>query len=210
MKIRHLLLFLFFGFRLFAQGQQYGMIYNSMYYTTSDNTFHFESYFAYGNGQITMTSTTQTVVGNTLYVRGYYNTCGFWPQIGGGDVHTVSYPIPANVTAVIMSTNIIHCQSGSPVTAEDVYTYSFNPTLNTIGFNPAQLLWFPNPVKDQLLLDTSAEPATAYELYTVQGQLVQSATGTTSTIECSALPKGIYLLRFEQNGVWKVEKICKD
>ncbi|MFM2229525.1 MAG: Secretion system C-terminal sorting domain [Bacteroidota bacterium] len=210
MKIRSLLLFLFMSFQLFAQGESYGMIYNSMYYTASDNTFHFESYFAYGNGLITMTSTTQTVVGNTLYVRGYYNTCGFWPQTGGGDVHTVSYPIPANVTTVIMSTNIIHCQSGSPVTAEDVYTYSFNPTLSTIGFDSEKPLWFPNPVQELLHLNESAEPATAFQVYTLQGQLVQSATGATSAIDCATLPKGIYLLRFEQNGVWKTEKICKE
>ncbi len=211
MKIRHLLLFLFFGFRLFAQGEQYGVAFNSMSFQASTSSFTFQTYFQMGSpGNVPPFSYSISENNNTLFVRGYYNTCGLWPAQGAGSVNTISYSIPTNISTVIMSTNIIHCQSGSPVTAEDVYRYSFNPTLNTIGFNPAQSLWFPNPVKDQLHLDTSAEQATAYELYTVQGQLVQSATGTTSTIECSALPKGIYLLRFEQNGVWKVEKICKE
>lgn len=211
MKIRYLLRFLFFGFQLFAQGEQYGVAFNSMSFQSSTSTFTFQTYFQMGSpGNVPPFSYSISENNTTLFVRGYYNTCGFWPAQGAGSVNTISYSIPTNISTVMMSTNIIHCQSGSPATADDVYTYSFNPSLNTIEFNPAQSLWFPNPVKDQLHLDISAKPATAYQLYTVQGQLVQAATGTTSTIECSALPKGIYFLRFEQNGVWNMEKICKE
>ncbi|WP_353088927.1 T9SS type A sorting domain-containing protein [Flavobacterium sp.] len=214
MKIRHLLLFLFFGFRLFAQGEQWGLVSSVHSINNTNGSFHFDSSFSIGTPAISPPFTyTTSIIDNTLFVKGYYNVCGIWPALGSSSNDSVVYtdPLPSNITTITMSTNLItYCETGTPIIRENLMVTNFPVTLNVATLSQVISKWFPNPVKDELHLNTSAEPATAYELYTVQGQLVQSATGTTSTIECSVLPKGIYLLRFEQNGVWNMEKICKE
>lgn len=214
MKKIILLLFLHFYTILSAQGEQWGLVSSVHSINSTDGSFHFDSSFSIGTPSISPPFTyTTSIIDNTLFVKGYYNVCGIWPAMGSSSNDSVIYtdPLPSNITTITLSTNLItYCETGTPIIRENLMVTNFPVTLNNATHLLVFSKWFPNPVKDQLHLNTSAEPSTAYQLYTVQGQLVQSAIGTTTSIDCSALPKGIYLLRFEQNGVWKMEKICKE
>jgi VCBS repeat-containing protein len=66
---------------------------------------------------------------------------------------------------------------------------------------PAQLLAYPNPAHDKVLvLLTSAMPAAQLTLYDAAGRLVRSqsveADGALTTLPISGLPAGVYVLRY--------------
>ncbi|MEM7087733.1 MAG: M14 family zinc carboxypeptidase [Bacteroidota bacterium] len=75
----------------------------------------------------------------------------------------------------------------------------FNVTdieLSTNTFETSQFVVYPNPLKDQLTIDTVLDDYTV-EMYTIQGQLVDKKQGISGTrsIDYASLSSGIYLLR---------------
>jgi len=70
----------------------------------------------------------------------------------------------------------------------------------------------PNPVKDQLNLrfDDGAEPESV-ELYDLAGRLVGTKPNSLESIDMSAMPSGVYVLRITmKDGASYREKILKE
>ena len=96
-----------------------------------------------------------------------------------------------------------------------IYVYTLrntpaNTTEKTIFSTPYSL--YPNPVKDQLTLrfDDGSEPESV-ELYDLAGRLVGTKPNGMESIDMSAMPSGMYLLRVTmKEGISYHEKILKE
>ena len=96
-----------------------------------------------------------------------------------------------------------------------IYVYTLrntpaNTTEKTIFSTPYSL--YPNPVKDHLTLrfDDGSEPESV-ELYDLAGRLVGTKPNGMESIDMSAMPSGMYLLRVTmKDGTNYHEKILKE
>jgi hypothetical protein len=72
---------------------------------------------------------------------------------------------------------------------------------------------FPNPFDNQITIQNNSTEYIDYQLFTIQGQLLQKGkilTENIQTLQVDFLPKGIYFLALKgENGAWKVEKLVK-
>jgi hypothetical protein len=73
------------------------------------------------------------------------------------------------------------------------------------------ILVYPNPVDDELILKVPPNLNPVFRLYDVAGKLAyQSKTDEiVSTIDMHNLPKGFYILTYNLNGIHHTKKICK-
>ena len=71
---------------------------------------------------------------------------------------------------------------------------------------------YPNPVKDQLTLSfAEGNTPESVELYDLQGRLVGMKRNNMETIDMSAMPSGVYMLRVTlKDGTRYHEKIVKE
>lgn len=84
-------------------------------------------------------------------------------------------------------------------------TYSFNIDDNS----PLQFNLYPNPVTDVLKIDHSYG-LVEYNLYSVDGKLVQKGKVIDLRINLVTLQKGLYLLQLEADGKTDIKKIIKN
>lgn len=70
---------------------------------------------------------------------------------------------------------------------------------------------FPNPTNDQLFISTGDDLATTVQLYSLQGQLLQTTSFQKNTVlDVQNLPKGVYLLKVQRGKQWTVKQFVKE
>ena len=157
-KLLIICLFLTIGCSLNAQdlrGLVTGTNFNYQTISTSQHTFSFQTFFNFGYGPTCpqLINPEFIIENNTLYVKGYYDIRGAWPQVGCQSSTTLNYnnTIPSNVTQIIMSTNVI--KYGTTVDESeivtDVYTRTFALNLSISNHSSNTISLYPNPTKDK-------------------------------------------------------------
>ncbi len=82
--------------------------------------------------------------------------------------------------------------------------------LNTPEFEANQIVFYPNPVKDELNIKNSGLAITKIEIFNLQGSIVFSSIEISSTIALSHLSDGLYLVKATtENGAF-YRKIIKE
>ncbi len=71
-----------------------------------------------------------------------------------------------------------------------------------------QLEVYPNPVQNELTISEEFKSNVDYFIYSVQGKLVQSGR-TQKTVEVSELPKGVYMIEVQEEGVRYATRFVK-
>lgn len=70
---------------------------------------------------------------------------------------------------------------------------------------------FPNPTKNQLTIETQNNQQTILNLYSIQGQLLQTKSFNKQTnLDVEQYPKGVYLLKFEQGKEQIIKRFIKE
>lgn len=166
-KILLLICFYFLGNSIKAQDYT-GMVHTDFDYviiSSNEHHFIFHTSFTLGSGPTCPPFTSAfSIVDNTLYVKGYYDIRGAWPQNGCERTDTVIYSneIPANITHIITSTNLIK-NIGSPpgyATVENVYTRDFDLGLLSNNQNVLynnNIIMFPNPANSTVNINSNLE-----------------------------------------------------
>ena len=86
---------------------------------------------------------------------------------------------------------------------------SVNSALAAESFEKSAISFFPNPVKDVLIL-TNAEKFSSVDVYNLLGQKVLSQNGSTSEINMSGLTSGAYIVKLTDGISVKSIKIIKE
>ena len=94
--------------------------------------------------------------------------------------------------------------------AED---YTVNVTaapLGTANNAKSQMSVYPNPVKEVLNIAAADKKVSEVTFYSVDGKLVKSVKENVSTVNVSALPKGVYIVKVKTSDAEKSFKVIKD
>jgi hypothetical protein len=88
---------------------------------------------------------------------------------------------------------------------------AFSKTLSTSSNEIAKFKMYPNPVKNQLLIEANRE-IQKVSVYNLLGQevLTKSPNLNTTTFETSKLQKGVYLVKITSAGSESISKFIKD
>ena len=73
----------------------------------------------------------------------------------------------------------------------------------------SQLLIYPNPTQGNLIIDSGIQPIQLKGIYSIDGKLIFTLSGSSDEIDLTDLPQGIYLLAIEQNLRTIYHKIVK-
>ena len=95
------------------------------------------------------------------------------------------------------------------------YTESYLPqvittcALGTEDFNKTKINFYPNPVQNQLFIET--QETQTYQIYSILGvKISEGRLSVGSSIDCSNLTSGVYLLSLTDNeGLSKTVKFVK-
>lgn len=214
LKFNIIIILILIKFNSYSQnvtGVVYGSVFNYTMINESSHEFSFTTYFSMGGGNCPPFSSAITFSGNTMFVKATYNICGFWPAFGcvRNDVVPYTQSIPENIQFIIMSTNVISCETGDPTLVENVYTQTFDRNLSAASFSSNQVIMFPNPVKNVLTV-TSADNVSfdTYTIFDLVGKKVLESNSNVINVE--ALSKGIYLLEMKSDTLKLARKFVKE
>lgn len=98
--------------------------------------------------------------------------------------------------------------------SEVISSNASNATLSSVEFNKNQIQFYPNPVKDKLILQLSEVPRKGYiELIDIKGQLINTISTTQNKgqeINMQNVPKGIYFVKINSDNNRQIIKIIKE
>lgn len=77
----------------------------------------------------------------------------------------------------------------------DIWAFDLNPAMDTIDLGESDIILYPNPVKDRLLL-ASKETYDRFEIRDVSGRLMINSNLNSNVINVSELINGIYFIQF--------------
>jgi hypothetical protein len=192
---------------------------NFIYETINSNehNFSFETFFSLGYGPTCpqLINPEFVMENNTLYVKGYYDIRGAWPQVGCQSFNTVTYnnTIPSNVTQIIMSTNVIKYGSTAAEfeIVENVYTRIFDLNLSTSNNSYRNIVIYPNPTKDKINISKDLD-FSKISISNNLGQIITVIDKNQSGIyDLKDIKKGVYYITFySENHKITVCKLVKE
>jgi hypothetical protein len=154
-KIIITICFFLLGISIKAQdvtGIVLGTFFDYQIINNTQHNFIFHTYFSIGYGGTCpqLINPEFSIINDTLYVKGYYDIRGIWPDVGCDriDTATYNYQIPSNITHIITTTNVIKYSSNPSgwEVIENVYTRDFDLSqLSTSNFNTKTISIYPNP-----------------------------------------------------------------
>jgi hypothetical protein len=169
--------------------------------SSTEHNFTFHTFFSVGYGATCpqFTDSTFTIVGNVLYVKGYYDIRGVWPQVGCNRFNAVvyNYALPINITNIITSTNVIKYSSAPSgfTIVENVYTRDFDLSLlSTSNLTTKNISVYPNPTNGNINISNDID----FHKISINNSLGQ----IISTINKNQ--SGIYNLQDIQNGLYYI------
>lgn len=223
-KIILLLCFFFIGSSIQAQditATVTGTTFNYEMISNTQHNFTFHTYFNLGYQSTcpSLTNPTFSIVGDTLYVKGYYDITGAWPTsfCDSFDTVTYNYQLPSTITHIITSTNVIGPNNTPPyipsiVTYENVYTHDFDLTsLSTGSSSIKNISIYPNPTKGDIYISNALN----FEKMTITNSLGQVISiihkNQSGNYSLPNIQEGLYYVTFytsnnEKIGVFKLIK----
>ena len=75
---------------------------------------------------------------------------------------------------------------------------------------PLHATFYPNPASDVVLIENQKDSTTEFSIYDLTGRIIQNGTlqpGEVKQLNVSALPKGVYILNFNNKGFAHTEKL---
>lgn len=108
------------------------------------------------------------------------------------------------VLYTIGEVNVQELNAGNILLSEGFISPDFGETLN-IGYEDStgnQLLLYPNPAKDLVIIDNLPHGEIQMIVFDVNGKELVSKIANTQTarIDTSNLPNGVYIVQFDHNG----------
>lgn len=135
-------------------------------------------------------------------------TTGVDSIIGSGEVHLGTVPtftkidvpitytnstLPANLIRYVFANSISSIPATSTMYVDDV-TYTTTTGITESLMNDIEITAYPNPVKDILVINASSEDELVFELYTMDGKIIQTRTFSKATqMNVAELSSGLYL-----------------
>ena len=179
--------------------------------------FSFVTFFSFGYGPTCpqLINPEFIIENNTLFVKGYYDIRGVWPQAGCQSLNTITYNsiIPSSVNQIIMSTNVI--KYGSSVDefeiVENVYTRIFDLNLSLSNNSYRNIVLYPNPTKDMINISKDLD-FSKISISNNLGQIIAFIDKNQSGIyDLKDIKKGIYYITFySENQKISVCKLVKE
>jgi hypothetical protein len=112
----------------------------------------------------------------------------------------------SNITILytIGEVNVQELNAGNIIISEGFISSDFGETLS-IGYEDSignQLLLYPNPAKDLVIIDNIPHGEIQMIVFDVNGKELVSKIANTQTarIDTSNLPNGVYIVQFDHNG----------
>ncbi len=137
----------------------------------------------------------------------------YFSVLGDETANTFSFELTNNGDNLIL-TNVPNTSGRSINTVGDVLTFS-KQSLSTIDFNDLvnTISIFENPVEDQLRLradNNILANDVIYNIYSIEGKLIESSSLKTNTINVSTIKTGVYFISFSSNDkVFKTLRFIK-
>ncbi len=141
----------------------------------------------------------------TVYASGGTDTLSY--TLTPGDVSNITglfEGLSANTyTVSVTDTKSCTIDSGDLVVTEPV-------SVEDINKNDANIILYPNPVKNVLTIKTSLT-IEKLEVFNVSGQIVMSESISSKTFNMSDLSKGVYIVKiYQENDVVSTKRFIKD
>ena len=210
-KLNIFIFILFIGYNSYAQnvtGTVLGTNFNYTMNNESSHEFSFTTGFSIGAGVCPPFSSTISFSDDTMFIKATYNICGFWPALGcvRNDIVNYTEIIPANIQYIIMSTNVITCESGTPELVENVYTRTYDRNLGISEILKNSISIYPNPVHDVLHISADGVFDT-YVIYDLLGKkLIES---NQNIISVESISQGVYLLEAKRGNLKVIQRFVK-
>lgn len=158
------------------------------------------------------------IIGDTLFVRQYYNIMGFWVfESFNQSVDDFLYNevIPASVRYIKMSTNAITYGENppfEPITVTDIYSRVID--LNNLSINSnhiKKIIVYPNPTKETFNISNNFLFESAIVLNNIGQKITTFYKNKEDIYNIESLTNGVYYISFYDNkndkvGVSKVIK----
>ncbi|MGL2966341.1 T9SS type A sorting domain-containing protein [Flavobacterium sp. XGLA_31] len=215
LQLSLLILTLSIGVQSFSQqvtGVVMGTVFNYTALSESSHSFSFTTYFSIGSTDCPPFASAISFSDDTMFVTATYDICGFWPQQGCARNDVVPYNdvIPATIQHIVMLTNVITCQTGTPTLVENVYSRTYDVNLSTDTFVKNGLRIYPNPASSVLTVATN-EPVVV-DMIVVTDLLGKTLLEQydSNSIVIESLPKGMYFIAAYSDGQKKVSQFVKD
>lgn len=147
----------------------------------------------------------QTPIGNTLCT---------WDSLNGDFV-----TLPTSVGTYMFGFSILEYNAAGALLSKTYKEIAIAiapiPCVATINVkkiaSSSAIKLFPNPARNHITIETSSALETTLTLYSIQGQLLTTkAFRNQTTLELNQYPKGIYLLKFENDTELIVKRFIKE
>lgn len=142
------------------------------------------------------------------------NTLCTWDSLNG-DFTT----IPASVGTYMLGFSILEYNTAGALLSKTYKEIAIAiapipcvATINVKKIAPSSAIkLFPNPAKDHITIESSTALETTLTLYSIQGQLLTTKTfREQTTLDLNQYPKGVYLLKFENDTELIVKRFIKE
>jgi len=91
----------------------------------------------------------------------------------------------------------------------NIARYGSEQLLNVENFNISEMEVFPNPVTNQLFVNSGTTTLAYISIYSLTGKLIYSVKNTQQ-INMTNLPNGLYLIELGANGMKAFKKVVKN
>lgn len=191
-------------------GSVLGTNFNYTMNNDSLHSFSFTTYFSMGGGNCPPFSSTILFSDDTMFVKATYDICGFWPALGcvRNDIVDYTQIIPSNIQYIIMSTDVITCETGEPTLVENVYTRTYDRNLGITEVLKNNILIYPNPAKNVLNITPTNGFFDTYIVYDLLGKKLIESNQNIISVEC--LSQGVYLLEAKQGNEKVLQRFVKN
>jgi hypothetical protein len=205
-KIIIIICFFFIGEAITAQTSIIGTNFTYQQISENEYNFTFHTFFSCGAGSTCppFVNYTVTIIGDTLYVKAYYDTTGIWPAMGCGRTDTVIYnnSLPQNVTYIKMSTNAITYNNTPPydpptMTIEDLYFHIFDLNLSNNNFNTKNKYnLYPNPTQGYIFISNDIDFEKIAVINNLGQIIVRLNKNNSGNYDFKDIPDGLYNIVF--------------
>ena len=181
---------------------------NFSYQQISETEYHFTFNTLFGCGSPgncpPFVNYTVTIIGDTLFVKAFYDTTGIWATMGCVRTNTVIYnnSLPQSVTHIQMSTNEITYNNTPPytppiVTIENVYSQIFDLNLSNNNFNTKNKYnLYPNPTQGYIFISNDIDFEKIAVINNLGQIILRLNKNKSGNYDFKDIPDGLYNIVF--------------
>lgn len=112
-----------------------------------------------------------------------------------------NYSITSSSKIYFSSSNLVfnNVSSSTPIDQIRKITFTTASKVENVNTNGIQLTLSPNPAKDYIVLSNAPEGKNTISIYSMTGatMLITSLHSSSSTVDISTLPKGMYVVKIQ-------------